>query len=198
MDAMSFVGLDSNDKRHVKKYSLGMRQRLKIAEAIMIKPDIMILDEPLNGLDPEGISQVKQLITHLNSQFGITVLVSSHLIKETKDIATEYVIIHHGKLITTFDSAELPNRLKCICLSGNDVGRFVNQINSQFGKTLAVIPCSSELRCYTTDNVTTANLTTYIERLKSSIDDEAVKISESQGTLDEYFLAITRGDSNAI
>lgn len=106
------IGLDSVDKKKkVKDYSLGMRQRLGIGLALISNPKFLILDEPMNGLDPEGIVKVRELLLKLNKEDGITILISSHNLSELEKIATTYGIINHGKIIKEITEEEL----KSVC-----------------------------------------------------------------------------------
>jgi len=97
--ALRTVGLLRSGKKPVKNFSLGMTQRLKLALALIENPDILILDEPTNGLDPNGISELRELLTHLNRSLGITILISSHILSELEQIATCIGILHDGAII---------------------------------------------------------------------------------------------------
>ena len=98
-EALELVGLTEHRKRLAKKYSLGMKQRLGLAGALIGKPPILILDEPTNGLDPVGIHEIRTLIRNLPKQFDCTVLVSSHLLPEIELMADDVGIINHGRLL---------------------------------------------------------------------------------------------------
>ncbi|WP_183581402.1 ABC transporter ATP-binding protein [Paenibacillus rhizosphaerae] len=98
-EALSIVGLSERGSDKVKTYSLGMKQRLGIAQALLGDPRLIILDEPANGLDPMGIRELRQLIQRLNQERGITFLVSSHLLDELQRICSRFVIIKEGKLV---------------------------------------------------------------------------------------------------
>lgn len=100
------VNLADTDKTKVKNFSLGMKQRLGLALALLSSPDLLILDEPFNGLDPTGIAELRDLLKHLN-EHGVTLLISSHLLAELSQIATRYAIIHQGKLIKTMTQRQL-------------------------------------------------------------------------------------------
>ena len=98
-EALELVGLTQFKKRVAKKYSLGMKQRLGLASALIGKPPILILDEPTNGLDPVGIHEIRTLIRSLPEKFGCTVLVSSHLLAEVELMADNIGILNHGHLL---------------------------------------------------------------------------------------------------
>lgn len=109
---LNLVGLAGVGKKKAKNFSLGMKQRLAIALAIMGEPELLILDEPTNGLDPSGIKEIRELIERLNQEKGITVLISSHILGELSKFATRYGIIHQGTLIQEFTEDELWERCK--------------------------------------------------------------------------------------
>lgn len=105
------VGLSDVGKKKVKNFSLGMRQRLGLALALLGNPDFLILDEPINGLDPEGIVEMRKLLKKLNEEQGITILISSHILGELSKLATRYGVINNGTLVEEFTDKEL--ELKC-------------------------------------------------------------------------------------
>jgi ABC-2 type transport system ATP-binding protein len=105
-ELLAFVGLASTGKKRAGAFSLGMRQRLGIAMALLGKPEILILDEPVNGLDPAGIKDVRDLLLALNSK-GITILISSHLLDELGKIATKYGIISNGALVEEISAEDV-------------------------------------------------------------------------------------------
>lgn len=114
-DLLKLVGLENTGKKKAKNFSLGMRQRLGIALAIAGKPDFLVLDEPINGLDPQGIIEMRELILKLNREYGITVLISSHILDELSRLATHYGFIDGGSMIKEMSAQELEMRCrKCI------------------------------------------------------------------------------------
>jgi len=98
-EVLEIAGLSNAEGKKAKEYSLGMKQRLAIAIALLHQPDLLILDEPTNGLDPNGIVEIRELLRKLNQEHGITILISSHLLPEVEKIATHLGIINQGKLI---------------------------------------------------------------------------------------------------
>lgn len=109
-ELLEVVGLKDVGKKHVKRYSLGMKQRLGIAMALIGEPDLLVLDEPINGLDPQGIAEVRETILRLNKERNMTILISSHILEELSKIATDYGIIHQGTLLQEITDEELRER----------------------------------------------------------------------------------------
>lgn len=107
---LELVGLGDVGNKKAKNFSLGMKQRLGIAMALMGNPDFLILDEPTNGLDPEGIIELRELLLKLNKEHNITILISSHILGELSRLATRYGIIDNGKLLDEFTEEELEER----------------------------------------------------------------------------------------
>lgn len=101
------VGLDSTGSKQAGKFSMGMKQRLGLGMALMIKPDFLLLDEPVNGLDPQGTVEIRRLILELNKENNITILISSHMLDELSRIATCYGIIKEGRLIEEITATKL-------------------------------------------------------------------------------------------
>jgi len=106
-ELLKLVGLQDTGKKKARNFSLGMRQRLGIAIALSGSPDLLILDEPVNGLDPQGIIEIRELILKLNHEMGITVLISSHILDELSRIATHYGFIDKGHIVRELSAAEL-------------------------------------------------------------------------------------------
>ncbi len=106
-EVLDIVNLKYTGKKVVKKFSLGMRQRLGIANALLSKPEFMVLDEPINGLDPEGIVEIRELFKKLNKEEDITIVISSHILSELSLLCTDYIFINHGEIKGVFTSDEL-------------------------------------------------------------------------------------------
>jgi ABC-2 type transport system ATP-binding protein len=109
-EVLRIVGLEDRAGDRVKAYSHGMKQRLGIAQALLPNPELLILDEPTNGLDPQGMKEVRELIRHLNSENGMTIFLSSHLQNEIELVASRMCILHHGKLVVQGEVQELLSR----------------------------------------------------------------------------------------
>ena len=123
-EILDIVGLADTEKKHVEKFSLGMRQRLGIGMALLSKPEILILDEPINGLDPEGIVEIRHILKKLSEEQNVTILISSHILSELSELCTDFSIINHGKLIENLSSDELMHKCKGrIAIKTNDINR---------------------------------------------------------------------------
>ena len=109
-EALQTVGLAPKEKKPVKHCSMGMKQRLGVALALLGRPDLLLLDEPINGLDPEGIREMRGLLLRLNRERGLTILVSSHILGELSKIATRYGIIQEGRMVEQIVAAELEQK----------------------------------------------------------------------------------------
>lgn len=106
-ELLDAVGLSSVGRKRVRNFSLGMKQRLGIALALVGNPDLLVLDEPINGLDPQGIAEVRETLSRLNRERNITLMISSHILEELSKIATDYGIIHNGVLLQELTQEDL-------------------------------------------------------------------------------------------
>lgn len=109
---LKIVGLEDTKKKKFKNFSMGMKQRLGIAAALIGDPEFLILDEPINGLDPVGIVEIREMLLKLNNEYNITILISSHILGELYTLATDYIIINKGKIVDTFTLEQLDEKCK--------------------------------------------------------------------------------------
>ena len=124
LELLDFVGLKDVGKKKVKNFSLGMKQRLGIAIALLGNPEFLVLDEPINGLDPAGIKEVRDIILKINKEKGITFLISSHLLDELSRVVTKYGIIDNGILIEEVNASELMDKCKNkLVITTNDANK---------------------------------------------------------------------------
>lgn len=121
-ELLKLVGLEDTGKKKAKNFSLGMRQRLGIAIALAGDPDFLVLDEPINGLDPQGIIEMRELILKLNREKQITVLISSHILDELSRLATHYGFIDSGHMVKEISAADLEKACrKCVRMEVSDI-----------------------------------------------------------------------------
>ena len=133
---LHLIGLDGTGKKKAKAFSLGMRQRLGIAIALAGSPDFLVLDEPVNGLDPQGIIEMRELILKLNRERGITVLISSHILDELSRLATHYGFIDGGHMVREMSAAELESCCrKCMRMEVSDtraLSRVLDRMQAEY------------------------------------------------------------------
>jgi ABC-2 type transport system ATP-binding protein len=123
-EILEFVGLSDTGKKTAGQFSLGMRQRLGLAMAMLPAPEIMVLDEPINGLDPEGIIDIRNIIKKMVAEQGTTILISSHILKELSELCTDYAIVREGRLIEELSHEKLLAKTRsCLALKTNDIER---------------------------------------------------------------------------
>lgn len=129
-DLLKLVGLENTGKKRARNFSLGMKQRLGIAIALVGNPDFLVLDEPINGLDPQGIIEIRELILKLNRERQITVLISSHILDELSKLATHYGFIEKGHIVKEISAAELEaNCRKCVKVEVSDAKALVRVLD---------------------------------------------------------------------
>ena len=183
--ALDTVRLQDAGKKKFQDFSLGMKQRLALALAIMGNPDFLILDEPINGLDPTGIIEFRGIIKDLRDVHGMTVLVSSHILSELTQVATTFGIIHHGALIKEFTHEQLDDETKrCISVRVDDSARAAAVFQEQMHTDAFEVLPAGELRVYAfLDNPSeiTFQLSTNGVRVLSS--------TELGVNLEDYFLS---------
>ena len=129
-ELLRLVGLADTGRKKARDFSLGMRQRLGIAIALAGRPDFLVLDEPVNGLDPQGIIEMRELILRLNREHGITVLISSHILDELSRLATHYGFIDGGRMLQEMSAEELERHCrKCTHIVVSDTGALARALD---------------------------------------------------------------------
>ena len=181
------VHLENVGNKKVKNFSLGMRQRLAIALALMNKPKLMLLDEPMNGLDPEGIAELRELLIELNKKEGITVLISSHILSELEKIASHYGFISHGKLLEEITTEELQDRCrKSLKVKVDNIAK-CEKILAKLGLKDFVSSTNGDVKIY--DNVRIVDVIKALD--KEGI--EVLAINSSEESVEEYYLNLMKG-----
>lgn len=184
--ALALVNLPYNDKKLFSKYSLGMKQRLAIANAVMHDPEVLILDEPINGLDPIGIAAVRKLLIDLK-QSGVSILISSHILSEIESLADRIGIINDGKLIDEIDIAEWQNKTEGIKIFVQDTKQ-VKKVLLKEGVKESDIICLADGITVKSD-ISVAQLNTIF--VGNGI--EVSGIIKERMTLEDYFKKVTGG-----
>lgn len=192
-NALEIVGLPYKNKKTFAKYSLGMKQRLGIANAILHDPELLILDEPTNGLDPIGIAQVRDFIKKLSVQHGKTILISSHILSEISLLADHIGIIDRGILLEESSMSELEKRnSKYILLQVSDIPKTMLILERQFNVKDYSVQAEQSIRIYDTSiNMGRINKALVIE------DITVISSAICNDTLEDYFRKITGGEGIA-
>lgn len=135
LETAGLAGVDN--KKQVRQYSLGMKQRLGIANALMCDPEMLVLDEPVNGLDPVGIHDIRELLLKLNRESGVTILISSHILSELSQLCTDYIFIGSGNIIERTTAAELERSGRgCFEISTTDNEKALAVLSERFGENV--------------------------------------------------------------
>ncbi|SDG36672.1 bacitracin transport system ATP-binding protein [Fontibacillus panacisegetis] len=192
-NALKVVGLPYKDKKLFSKYSLGMKQRLGIANAILHDPELLILDEPTNGLDPIGIAEVRDFIKNLSVERGKTILISSHILSEISLLADDIGIIDHGVLLEESSMGELEKKnRKYILLQVSDIPKASLILERQFSLKDYSVQDDHTLRLYDTaldmGEINKALVTQNVTVISSQLCND---------TLEDYFKKITGGEGIA-
>ena len=186
---LKLVGLENTGDKKAKDFSLGMRQRLGIAVALCGNPDFLILDEPINGLDPQGIIEIRELILKLNTERNITVLISSHILDELSKLATHYGFIDKGAIVREMSAEELEAACrKCVRISVTDASAAVRALDGM--KLEYKVTDDEHIDIYAKPNIT---------RLAASLDKEGCEIlscTEHDENLEGFFISLVGGGSD--
>ncbi|MBR1816122.1 MAG: ABC transporter ATP-binding protein [Lachnospiraceae bacterium] len=186
-EVLEFVGLADTGDKLAKRFSLGMKQRLGIGMALLPDPDVLVLDEPVNGLDPEGIAYVRHILKKLCVEDKKTILISSHLLTELFELCTDFIIINEGKLIEELSKEELIEHSRTyISLKTNKISETVAYIESKLNINDFKVRDNDEIRLY--DGIED------VEKLSKSITDGGfiiTRLSEEGESLEEYYLEKT-------
>lgn len=186
-ELLTLVGLSDSDKKKAGRFSLGMRQRLAIAIALCGDPDFLVLDEPMNGLDPQGIIEMRELILKLNREKQVTVLVSSHILDELSKVATHYGFIDKGSIIKEMSAEELEMQYrKCVRIEVSNI------------KTLSYVLDSKGFEYKIIDNSKADIYADFqVTKLVSALEKEnciVYSIKEHDESLESYFINLVGGD----
>ena len=186
---LKLVGLENTGKKRVKNFSLGMKQRLGIAVALVGEPDLLILDEPINGLDPQGIVEVRELILKLNREKEITVIISSHILDELAKLATYYGFVESGRVIKEMSAEELEsNCRKCIRMEVSDTAAMSRALD-RMGVEYKIL----------SENTADIYAKLNFSKLASALSEEkcdVITMIEHDETLEGFFISLVGGGDN--
>lgn len=188
-EALELVNLKGIDKKAVKEFSLGMKQRLGIARAIATKPELLILDEPINGLDPLGIKELRDLFSMLSKQYGITILISSHILGEIELIADTIAVMNDGKLLQEVPMEQIArHNTEYTEITTSDCSKAAYVLENQLHITNMRVLDGGRIRVYDCR-------VPQSELMKALVLHEVVieSIFKKKGTLEDYFLSILNG-----
>ena len=185
-ELLRLVGLENTGKKKAKHFSLGMKQRLGIAIALAGNPDFLILDEPVNGLDPQGIIEVRELILKLNREKGITFLISSHILDELSRLATHYGFIDSGHMVKEMSATELDAACrKCIRVQVSDV-RVLSRVLDEMELDYRIL----------SDTMADIFAKVNISQLALALADQGcdiISLSEREESLESYYVNLIGG-----
>ncbi len=189
-DILKLVGLENTGKKKAKNFSLGMRQRLGIAITLVGDPDFLVLDEPVNGLDPQGIIEIRELILKLNREYQITVLISSHILDELSRLATHYGFIDSGRMVKEISAEELDAACrKCVRVEVTNVKALARVLD---GMKIEYNIISDT----TADVFEKINVTQFTMAL-SGEGCEVISMQERDESLESYYISLVGGGENA-
>lgn len=189
-ELLKLVGLDNTGEKKAKNFSLGMKQRLGIAMALAGDPDFLVLDEPTNGLDPQGIVEMRELILKLNREKQITVLISSHILDELSRLATHYGIIDSGRIVKELSEKELDKLCrKCVRMEVTDTSALACVLDSMNLEYKIISATSADI--FAKINVT--QLTAALAKENC----EVMSMQEKDESLESYYLSLIGGGDNA-
>ena len=187
---LELVGLDNTEEKKAKNFSLGMRQRLGIAIALVGDPDFLVLDEPANGLDPQGIIEIRELILKLNREQQITVLISSHILDELSRLATHYGFIDSGRLLKEMSAEELEAACrKCVRMEVSDTKALARVLDGM--KVDYTIITEQTADVYAKVNI--SHLTAALAKENC----EVISMQERDESLESYYVSLIGGGKNA-
>ena len=191
--ALEFVGLNDTGNKKFKDFSLGMKQRLGLALAIMASPDLLILDEPINGLDPEGIKKIREILLKLNREKNTTIIISSHILGELSQLATNYGFINKGELVEQVSARALKEKCKnCLSIKVNDTEKSAIIIENEFECSKYEVRSGNEIRLY--EKIDSPEI------ISQMLIEHGIKLFcmyQMGFNLEDYFINLIGGNKNA-
>ncbi|KEK11133.1 bacitracin ABC transporter ATP-binding protein [Lysinibacillus sphaericus] len=188
-EALDIVGLKGVEHKKIHEFSLGMKQRLGIARAIVTKPEILILDEPINGLDPIGIKDIRELLILLKEEHGITILISSHIVSEVESIADTIGILHHGELLKEVRMEDIrKENMEYLEIKIDDVKKTIHVLENKLGIRKYEIVNQHCIRIFEHD-ISQSQINKELILNNIAVNG----IEKQQQHLEEYFLNLING-----
>lgn len=188
-ELLKLVGLANTGKKKTKNFSLGMKQRLGIAIALAGDPDFLVLDEPINGLDPQGIIEIRELILRLNREQQITVLISSHILDELSRLATHYGIIDSGRMVRELSAEELEAACrKCMRMTVSDV-KILARVLDSMGVEYKIL---SDTQADVFAKVNITDLTLALAKAGCEVSE----LQERDESLESFYISLVGGGRN--
>jgi ABC-2 type transport system ATP-binding protein len=189
-ELLKLVGLENTGRKKAKHFSLGMKQRLGIAVALCGDPDFLVLDEPVNGLDPQGIVEIRELILKLNRERQITVLISSHILDELSKLATYYGIIDGGRMVKELSAEELDAVCrKCVRMEVTDTKALARVLDS--------MKIEYKIISETTADVFAKVNVTQLAAALAKENCEVLSMQEKDESLESYYISLVGGGDHA-
>ena len=191
-EVLEVVGLTNTGKKKFKEFSLGMKRRLALAATLLSKPEFLVLDEPANGLDPVGIKDIRDLLLRINREYGTTIMISSHILRELYEVATDFIFIDAGAIIGEISKEQLNKRLESkIIIRSKETNKIIDTLNVHGFK----------------DNLTFSENTITVS--SNGVDEEQLgmllresgavllEFTQTKETLESYFISIIGGGNYA-
>lgn len=186
---LMLVGLENTGKKKARDFSLGMRQRLGIAIALVGDPDFLVLDEPINGLDPQGIIEIRELILKLNQEQQITILISSHILDELSKLATFYGFVDKGRIIKEISAVDLEKACRSYVYLEVNNTTLVSTVLEKMGIEYKILS-DTQAEIYT--DVKISELVTELEKIQC----EVISVHEREENLESYYMRLVGGGKN--
>ncbi|SDP82157.1 ATP-binding cassette domain-containing protein [Clostridium gasigenes] len=189
---LKIVALEKVGTKKFKNFSLGMKQRLGLALAIMMSPDLLILDEPINGLDPSGIIELREILLRLNREKNTTIVISSHILSELEHIATEYGFINNGEFLEQVSAKELNEKCKhYLSVKVNDTKKAVVALEKNLDVKEYEVLNDNEITIY--DKV---DVPEKVAEILIKNDILLYSLNQNNITLEDYFMKLIGGEKN--
>lgn len=190
-ELLRLVSLDDAGKKKAKSFSQGMKQRLGIAMALLGSPDLLLLDEPFNGLDPEGTRDIRNLIIRLNQMYNMTIVVSSHVLDQLDRMVTDYGVIANGSMVREMSAKEVQAECgESLRIRTSDPSRTLAQLEQRFSDAFLLMEPDTAIRISQTSDLDA------IAGFLHEMDVTVLELSETKRDLEDYFVALMEGGAS--